>query len=451
MAKSREIARLTVGDVMLPDVFAAIERGLPLWLAEEAKRTGRADPKAALCAGSYQALERALAVLCLFASQRASVAVRVTLSMLEDVPHGGLTASQVFYRWNARLGAQGNSQLRGAPTINGRTFAVRPIVENVKRGERIVRVEVAVQRRKGATPEVVPYEAERIVDITHALPHDPTDLRIAANRVVRLTRDVQPSLSRILTTLFEEFGIVIRNILGWVQRRRTVRKDHTLLLAREAGVEVVLIADGTGGGVALASPTGDEPRVEIEERTEADAARAALDDLFRTPMEMQATHEQNIFDLLDSMPTEEESEALRVECVRIRGETDRTIEDAVAELVGVDIVDETWLERARDAASTATREALLGRHSQEIALDLARRHVHGGLKTKAIAGRRALRGAGTEEPSAAHRAVIKATRRIVESLPRFYGAPILHAILNERLAVLQAVLELYSSRNEHSS
>lgn len=469
MPTDPQVKRITIGSVALPvdDYFSAIDEGLRLWLEEEKKRRGRADRYAALCRGSLEALARAIEVLRSFARDRKLVSVRVTTGMLEDVPHGRLTPSQVFYRWEARIGANTSHPLRGSPTIAKRTFAVRPVMDRMQRGERVVRVEVALIRRKGLRPEVVSYELDDEVDLTHPLrPNDPNQLAAAARKVVRLAEVRDTRLSSILSTVFEQFGVEIKNMLAW-SRRRGVRRAHveittmvtwlhhrrarrtytayTLILAREHGIEEVLIA-AAGGGGSTASSAGDGPGMEIEQVTQADEARAVLDDLFQSPIDAYNAAEQNIFDLLDSWPGEDDAEALRRECVQIQNAADRVIDAAAVELTAQRVIEDAWLSDVRAEASAATRELLLGRSSHEAVLDLARRYVHGGTKTTAIAGRLAMRAAvEVSEPSAAHRDAIAVTQHVAESLARFYGTPILFGVLSERLAVLHRVLERYKA------
>lgn len=468
MPTGPQVRRITVGTMALPtdDYFSAIDQGLALWLAAEKKIKGRANREVALCRGSYEALERAIEVLRVFARDRKLVSVRVTARMLQDVPHGRLTPYQVFYRWEGRIGAAIADPLRGAPTIGGRTFAIRPVMEKTyKRGERLVSVEVALIRRKGLRPEVIVENIDEVVDITQPLhSNDPAQLAATARKVVHLAEVHDKRLSRILSTVFEEFGVEIRNMLAWARRRgarrthveittmfiwfhhRRIRRTHamsTLILAREYGIEEALIA-AVGGGGSTASSSGDGPGMEIEEVTKGDEARAVLDDLFQSPIDAYDAAEQNIFDLLDSWPSEDNADVLRTECVRIQGAADRAIDAAATELAAQRVIDDAWLADVRAEASAATRELILGRGSHEAMLDLARRYVHGGTKTTAIAGRLAMRAAsGVSEQSATHRAAIAATQQVAESLPRFYGTPILYGALSERLAVLHRLLEWY--------
>lgn len=467
MPTDPQVKRITIGTVALSvdDYFSAIDQGLALWLDAEKQRTGRADRHTALCRGSCEALARAIEVLRSFARERKLVSVRVTTSMLKDVPHGRLTPSQVFYRWEARIGAKTSHPLRGAPTIGGRTFAVRPVMDTMKRGERSVRVEVALIRRKGLRPEVISLDVDDEVEITHPLrPNDPGQFAAAARKVVRLAEVRDKRLSIILSTVFEQFGVEIKNMLAW-SRRRGARRTHveiatmlawlhhrratrthtayTLILVSEHGIEEVLIA-AAGGGGSTASSSGVRPGIEIEKVTPADEARAVLHDLFQSNIDGYTAAEQNIYDLLDSWPSQDDAEVLRKECVRIQDAADRAIDAAAAELTAQHVIDSAWLAHLRAEASAATREMILGRSSHEATLDLARRSVHGGTKTTAIAGRLAMRAAaGVSEPSAAHRDVIAVTQHVAESLPRFYGTPLLYGVLSERLSVLHHLLERY--------
>jgi hypothetical protein len=446
MTTDQRVTRMTAGDVKLDDYFRAIDQGLALWLATEKEQTPRADRYKALCAGSCEALEVALEVLRFFARERKLVSVRITTKMLADVPHGRLKPAQVFYRWDARIGPKAVDPLHGAPVIGDRTFAVRPVVEWGKAGVRFVGVHVAQRRRKGGLLHTIPYDVAGVVDITYPLmPNDPAQLPVAARRVIRLAERKDPLLARLLTHLFEDFEVELRNMLLWSRRRRLVsRSTLTFFLARETGVEVVLAMRVPGGGVALVSRPPDEPDIDVEEMTAAQVRRAILDDGLLSAEEEHAVAEQNIFDLLDSWPGSEEAAiALRENCVRLRDQADRAIEAAVSELTNLGVVNLAWLSRVREDAEAVTRETLFGPGSHEVTLDLARRHVHAGTETTSITGRLAMRAARVDVPSTAHREASEATRQIADSLPRFYSTPILHSVLIERLTLLQSVLELY--------
>lgn len=452
MTKPR-IARITAGDVMLDQYFSAIDQGLGLWLAMEKSQTGREDRYAALCAGSCEALERAIDVLRSFARTRKLVSVRVTSKMLADVPHGRLTPSQVFYRWKYRIGESATDSLRGAPTIDGRTFAVRPIMKRTaKRGERLVEVEVALMRSKRLRPEVISLAIDEQVDLTYPLrPSDPAQLAAAAQKVVHLAEAHDARLSKILTAIFEEFGVQIRNMLAtlgaWLRRHRVKRISTpvTLILASEHGVEEVLLAAAGGGGSSLSS-SRDPSSMEIAEITKADEARALLQELFQQPLDAFDAGMQNTCDVLDSMPSEEAAEMLRSECVRIQTTADRVIAAAAADLTAQHLIDDAWLPRIRAEAAAATREIVLGPTRHEAALDLARRAVHGGTQITPIAGQLALRAAAERGAlSEAHREAIAVTQYIAKCLPQFYGTPLLHATLSERLAILRRVLERFNT------
>jgi hypothetical protein len=447
MTKDQRVSRMTAGDVKVDDYFSAIDQGLALWLATEKEQTPRADRYKALCAGSCEALEVAIEVLRFFARNRKLVSVRITTKMLADVPHGRLKPAQVFYRWDARIGPKAVDPLHGAPRIGNRTFAVRPIVKWGKAGVRFVGVHVALQRRKGGILGTVPYGVDEVVDITYPLmPNDPAQLPVAAKRVIRLAERKDPLLARLLTHLFEDFEVELRNMLLWSRRcTRASRSTLTLFLARETGVEAVLVMRVPGGGVALVTRPPDNPDTEVEEMTHAQVGRAILEDILLSAEEEGAVAEQNIFDLLDSWPSESDAIVLRQDCALLQTQADRTIETAFAELTNAGAIDADWLSRAREDVDAFTQEMLFSSDGHEVTVVLARRHVHAGAETVSIAERLAMCDTGAETPSQARRDVMEAARQIVNSLPRFYGMPILHAELNGRLAILESVLELYKN------
>jgi hypothetical protein len=445
MTKNQRVSRITAGDVKRDDYFRAIDQGLALWLANEKEEGPRTDRYKALCAGSCEALEVAIEVLRYFARNRKLVSVRITSEMLADVPHGRLTPAQVFYRWDARIGPETADPLHGVPVIGNQTFGVRPVMTWGRAGERFVHARVALQRRKGGILETVPYDVDEVVDITSPItPNHPTQLSVAAKHVLRVAEREQPRLAKILTTLFEQFEVELRNMLLWSRRRRLAsRSTLTLLLARETGVEAVLVMRVPGGGVALVTRPPDDPDTDVEEMTHAQVGRAILEDILLSAEEEGAVAEQNIFDLLDSWPNEDDAVILHQECVRLRTEADSAIDVAAAELVGAGAIDEGWLPQAREEAEALTQETLFGPGSHDISLSLAKRHVHGTRDTQAIAGRLAMRNVGYEIQSEAHRRVVEAAQRVVDALPRFYTMPILHADLQERLGLLQQIFELY--------
>ncbi len=155
---------------------------------------------------------------------------------------------------------------------------------------------------------------------------------------------------------------------------------------------------------------------------------------------------QGLYDLLDSRPCEEDADVLYKSSVPLREQADRAIEAAASELTNLGVIDRTWLARAREAVQAATQERLFSPAGAEITLDLAQRHVHAGQETTDITGRLAMRVASVTAPSIAQREASDAMRQLVNSLPRFYGMPVLHAELSERLTLLQRVLEQYKSR-----
>jgi hypothetical protein len=448
MTKDQRVSRMTAGDVKVGDYFSAIDQGLALWLATEKQQTPRADRYKALCTGSCEALEVAIEVLRFFARNRRLVSVRITSKMLADVPHGRLTPAQVFYRWDARIGPGAVDPLHGAPVIGGRTFAVRPVMTWGKPGERFVHVDVAHQRRKGGIFETVTYDVDEVVDITFPItPNHPTQLSVAAKHVLRIAVREKPRLARILTTLFEEFEVELRNMLLWSRRRRVVsRSTLTLFLARETGVEEVLVMAVPGGGVALGTRPPDDPDVEVEVQTPVHIGRAVYNDMVLSNEEDHAAAVQGLYDLLDSRPSEEDADVLYESSVPLREQADRAIEAAASELTNLGVIERTWLAREREAVQAATQERLFSPAGIEITVDLAQRHVHAGPETTEITGRLAMRAASVAAPSTVQREASDAIRQLVDSLPRFYGMPVLHAELNERLTLLQRVLELYKSR-----
>jgi len=452
MTKDQRVSRMTAGDVKVDDYFSAIDQGLALWLATEKQRRPRADRYQALCAGSCQALEVAIEVLRSFARSRKLVSVRVTSEMLADVPHGRLKPAQVFYRWDARIGPETADPLHGAPVIGGRTFAVRPVLTWGKAGERFVHVHVSLQRRKGGILETVPYDIADVVDITYPLmPNDPAQLRVAAKRVIRLAERKDPLLARLLTHMFEEFEVEVRNMLLWSRRRRrATRSTLTLFLARETGVEAVLVMRVPGGGVALVARPPDDPDADVEEMTHAQVGRAIVEDVLLSAEEEGAVAEQNLFDLLDSWPSESDAVVLHQDCAVLQTQADRTIETAFAELTNAGAVDADWLTGAREEVDALIQEMLFSPGGHELMVQLARRHVHAGAETVSIAERLAMRDTVAEARSQAHRDVMEAVRQIVNSLPRFYSMPILHAELNGRLALLESILELYKNHIDPS-
>jgi hypothetical protein len=447
MTKDQRVSRMTAGDVKVGDYFSAIDQGLALWLATEKEQRPRADRYKALCAGSCQALEVAIEVLRFFARNRKLVSVRITAKMLADVPHGRLQPAQVFYRWDARIGPGAVDPLHGAPVIGGRMFAVRPVMTWGKAGERFVRVEVAQQRRKGGIFETVPYNVDEVVDITSPItPHHPTQLSVAAKHVVRVAARENMRLARILTTWFEEFEVELRNMLLWSRRRLASRSTLTLFLARETGVEEVFVMRVSGGGVALGTRPPDDPDVEVEVQTPVNIGRAVYNDMVLSNEEDHAAAVQGLYDLLDSRPSEEDADVLYESSVPLREQADRAIEAAASELTNLGVIERTWLAREREAVQAATQERLFSSAGIEITVDLAQRHVHAGPETTEITGRLAMRAASVAAPSTVQREASDAIRQLVDSLPRFYGMPVLHAELNERLTLLQRVLELYKSR-----
>jgi hypothetical protein len=317
-----------------------------------------------------------------------------------------------------------------------------------KAGERVVRVEVAQQRRKGGIFETVPYNVDEVVDITSPItPHHPTQLSVAAKHVVRVAARENMRLARILTTLFEEFEVELRNMLLWSRRRRLAsRSTLTLFLARETGVEEVFVMRVSGGGVALGTRPPDDPDIEVEEQTPVHIGRAIYNDMVLSNEEDHAAAVQGLYDLLDSRPSEEDADVLYESSAPLREQADRAIEAATSELTNLGVVDRAWLARAREAVQAATQERLFSPAGTEVTLDLAQRHVHAGPETTEITGRLAMRAASVATPSTAQREASDAMRQLVDSLPRFYGMPVLYAELSERLTLLQRVLELYKSR-----
>jgi hypothetical protein len=453
MTTDQRVSRMTAGNVKLDDYFRAIDQGLALWLATEKEKGPRADRYKALCAGSCEALEVAIEVLRFFARNRKLVSVRITSEMLADVPHGRLKPAQVFYRWDARIGPETADPLHGAPVIGDRTFAVRPVMTWGKAGERFVDVHVAFQRRKGGIFETVPYEVDEVVDITSPItPNHPSQLSVAAKHVLRVAKREKPGLARMLTTLFQEYEVELRNMLLWSRRRRRAsRSTLTLFLAKETGVEAVLVMTVPGGSMALVARPPDDPDADVEEMTHAQVSRAILEDLLLSTEEDGAVAEQNIFDLLDSWPSESDAVVLRQDCALLQTQADRAIETAFAELTNAGAIDADWPSRAREDADAFIQELLFSPDGHEMTVELARRHVHAGAETVSIAERLAMRDTEAETPSQARRDVMEAARKIVNSLPRFYGMPILRAELNGRLALLESVLELYKNHIDHPS
>jgi hypothetical protein len=452
MTTDQRVSRMTAGNVKIDAYFSAIDQGLALWLATEKEQGPRADRYKALCAGSCEALEVAIEVLRFFARNRKLVSVRITSEMLADVPHGRLKPAQVFYRWDARIGPGAVDPLHGAPVINDRTFAVRPEVTWGKAGERFVHVHVALQKRRGGMFESVLYDVDEVVDITSpTTPNHPGQLSVAAKHVLRVAEREKPGLARILTRLFEEFEVELRNMLLWSRRRRRAsRSTLTLFLARETGVEAVLVMRVPGGGVALVTRPPDDPDTDVEEMTHAHVGRAIVEDVLLSAEEEGAVAEQNLFDLLDSWPSESDAVVLHQDCLVLQTQADRSIETAFAELTNAGAIDADWLTGAREEVDALIQEMLFSPGGHELMVQLARRHVHAGAETVSIAERLAMRDTVAEARSQAHRDVMEAVRQIVNSLPRFYSMPILHAELNGRLALLESILELYKNHIDPS-
>lgn len=445
MTTGQQVKRMTAGDVMLDDYFNAIDQGLGLWLETERDLRPRENRYAALCAGSLQALTVALNVMRFFSCRRRLVTVRVTTPMLADVPHGALRLPQVFYRWEARIGPEAPNPLYGAPKIGELTFAVRPTITRGERGERFINVEVAVRRRKGGVLEIVPFDVDEVVSITHPLrPNDPGQLAVAAKQVVRLAERKDSRLARILKAVFEQFEVEITDMFLWFRRRREAsQRMYTLYLAHETGVEEVLLAKVPGGGVALVLRPPDDPEIDVEERTGADEARAIVEDIVSSTSEEEEAATQDLFALLDSWPTEDRAAVLRKEYSRLQTEAERRMMAAVAELSSLGAVDAGWLERVRDEAHATMGEVLFGPQSHDASLELSRRHVHAGAETTVLDEWRVKRDALDETGSQAQRDTSEMMREIVNALPHFSGMKLLHIGLRERLLLLERVLDVY--------
>lgn len=440
MTKPAEPARITIGDsVRIDQFFLAIDEGLRLWVRDEEARPGRAEPHAALCRGSLEAITPAIEILRSFARERKLVTVRATSAMVQSLPHGRLAPSQVLYRWRERLGSDAHDQVRAAPSIGALTFLVRPVVERIARGVVRVRAEVAVQPRRGGRPQVLAYAVSEEVDITYPLrPSDPGRLAVAASEVVRLAQSHDRRLAEILKRTFEAFEITIKNLLRSLRRMRD-EKSSTLILIREERIETVTIASTAGGDAGAMGNTLEE-ETRTDEIGQAEIARTLIEELFTAPVEARTQAEQNILDTLASIPDAATMRTLTQEYVRLRGLAAAALKAAAADLHAAGTLEANWLDREVEAG-TARVQALS--HDPSASLELARRHAHTTATMTTLARARPARLLGGASMSAAQAALRAAGRDVSEALHRFYQLPEAYWQLSETLTAIATLLAHY--------
>lgn len=439
------VASLTIDGTRRDEFFDAIDRGLHLWMENEEKRTPKADRYAALCAASRQALERATDLIRVFARDRPNpklVGVRVTSALLRHVPHGKLRPAQVFYRWACRIG-EGVDPARGTVEINGTTFLVRPILAGTPYSrERIIRVEVSELTRSGRA-RVIDHPVDEVVDINHPRrPNDPARLATTATEVVRLAEARDGRLARILRTVFEEFEVTIKNLLQRV-RRRSKEAPSRLILVGEHGIETVVFARVAGGGtVAAAGP--DDTEMRSEELTQADIAGRLLQDLIDGPAEAMARHEQNIYDILDSIPTNATTRELVNQYVKLRDAAATALQEAATELSAMGLIDGGWLEREIEGAISRAKARC---QDLDASLELSRRYLHAQPNTVSITTARTQSMDGPWR-SGAHERLDLVAREIGEALQRFYQLDEAYWRLFETLATMRDALALYDTQEQ---